>query len=71
MLNNTWVTRSQIFTAGGRHDVELKGYRFPDGSAGRVIKVRRRGIDLPPRMIFIELKTVGASKLTVLRQNAI
>ena len=73
-LNKKWVTRSQIFSAAGRFDHASKCYRFPDGSAGRVIRFRRRGAELPQiarRLLFIELKTVGARRRSELGLKAI
>ena len=56
-LNNAIVTCSQIMSAGGRYDWKAGCYRFPDGSAGKLIMLRRRGKNSPEQHLkFIEMK---------------
>lgn len=60
-LNDSLISLSDIHTAPGRYDSRTNSYRFPDGSAGRLITFHSNGF-LPssqkPVIKFVELKIV-------------
>ena len=57
-LDNAIVTCNQVMSAGGRYDGRARCYRFPDGSAGKLITFSRK--DMKPsyerHLKFIEVK---------------
>ncbi|MCL4473654.1 MAG: hypothetical protein M1539_04190 [Actinobacteria bacterium] len=61
-LNDSLISLSDIYSAAGRYDSRSNSYRFPDGSAGRLITFHSTGFlasSQKPVMKFVELKTVA------------